>query len=252
MGPLRLLVDIGNSRIKWALASHGTWLIGESFETDAQTLRGHLQAHWLPLDRPVAVWVSNVAGPAVFAELHRWVSDVWACPVSAAQSQSRQGGVTNGYETPERLGVDRWLGLLGLRQRHPLPACLVDSGTAITVDVLDEAGFHLGGLIAPGLKTMKHALQADTYALDIVTGPAPGPVVLGRDTASAMDSGCVLACAGLIEKALGSLTDTTAKKCTLVMTGGDAALIGRHLSIPFQLDDTIVLHGLQIMAEGDL
>lgn len=252
MGPLHLLVDIGNSRIKWALASHDTWLTGESFETDAQTLRAHLQARWLPLDRPAAVWVSNVAGPTVFAELHRWVGEVWACPVSSAQSRSRHGGVTNGYETPERLGVDRWLGLLGLRQRHALPACLIDCGTAITVDMLDKAGFHRGGLIAPGLRTMKRSLQADAHALDIGTGPAREPVLLGRDTASAIDSGCVLACAGLIEKAYGALTTTLEKEYTLVMTGGDAALIGRHLSIPFLLDDTIVLHGLKIMAEGDL
>lgn len=245
------LVDIGNSRIKWARHKGGMFSTGTPFPTDAGRLAASLDSLWLRMDQPSAVYVSNVAGPDSAAELERWVHDRWGIAVHFAQSAARHGCVSNGYTTPEQLGVDRWLGLLGLQRNHVLPACLVDCGTAITADVLDAEGRHRGGVIAPGMATMRRALHQDTHALGWAQSQ-PTSGAFGRDTVSGIALGGALACAGLVEKFLAASNEALQQPVRLVMTGGEAALIGHHLSMPYCPDETIVLSGLLTLAESDL
>jgi type III pantothenate kinase len=159
--------------------------------------------------------------------------------------------VINGYSNPEQLGVDRWLGLLGLQAGYALPACLVDCGTAITLDLLDGQARHRGGLIAPGLMTMQRALQTDAHGLGGLEVRA-GAFELGHDTAGCIQAGCLMACAGLIEKTLTQLTEGLNEPVRLVLAGGDAERIGRQLSIPFELNADIVLRGLSVWAKSHL
>ncbi|MDD1649898.1 MAG: type III pantothenate kinase [Methylococcaceae bacterium] len=245
------LVDIGNSRIKWARYDGGMLLAGTPFATDAGCLMARLDSLWLGLDQPSTVYASNVAGPVIAAELERWVQDRWGIAVHFARSTARHSHVSSGYTTPEQLGVDRWLGLLGLHRNHVLPACLVDCGTALTADLLDADGRHRGGVIAPGMTTMRRSLHQDTHALGLVQGPQVAGA-FGFDTASGIALGGALACAGLVEKFLEASNEALQQPVRLVMTGGEAALIGRHLSMPYCPDETIVLSGLLTLAESDL
>lgn len=238
-----LLVDVGNSRFKWALTTEPTWTSGVPFPTHKPSLRAALDQHWCGLQRPEGLVISNVAGPDIAIAIDSWVKRHWAVPVVYARSEKSRGGVLNGYAQPEQLGVDRWLGLLGLSRDHPLPACLVDCGTAITVDVLDERGCHRGGLITPGLVTMRRALQVNAHALDY-TGDQLSGLALGQDTSFCIQAGCLMACAGLIEKTLNLMAGEMNKPLRVVLTGGDALQIGQCLSIPYELDDSIVMRGL--------
>ncbi len=244
-----LLVDAGNSRIKWALAAGAEWTMGLPLPVRGSSLASALDRIWPLIHRPDAVYVSNVAGPEVATTIDAWVGQHWAVPVCYARSEAGHGAVINGYVQPEQLGVDRWLGLLGLCQEAVLPACLVDCGTAITLDLLDREGRHRGGLIAPGLETMRRSLQASAHGLDLLEA-SPEAAVLGLDTASCIQAGCLTACAGLVEKSLARLTGSLNEPVRLVMTGGDAGRIGGQVSIPFQLDDAIVLRGLSVWAES--
>lgn len=245
-----LLVDIGNSRIKWALASVGVLTSGGTFVRGDDPSAG-LDRHWSEMAPPGAVHVANVAGPAVAERLADWVRARWGLSARFARAEASRGGVINGYDRPEELGVDRWLGLLGLHRHYPLPACLVDCGTAVTLDLLDADGRHRGGLIAPGLAAMRRSLRRDTHALGPVEGhPAPD-ASLGRDTLSGMATGCVLACAGLVEKCVADIRRESGAPIGLVLSGGDAATVGRRLSIPCLVDETIVLRGLLLMAESE-
>lgn len=238
-----LLVDVGNSRVKWTLTTEPTWTTGVPFPTHEPSLHVALDQHWSELQCPERLVISNVAGPDIAEYIDSWVQRHWAVPVVYARSEKSGGGVLNGYAQPEQFGVDRWLGLLGLFRDHPLPACLVDCGTAITVDVLDERGCHRGGLITPGLKTMRRTLQVNAHALDYADDQI-SDLALGQDTPSCIQAGCLMACAGLIEKTLTLMAGEIDKPLRVILTGGDALQIGQCLSIPYELDDSIVMRGL--------
>lgn len=251
MSRARLLVDVGNSRIKWVLATDSTWTPGSPFPTHDTPLAAALDGHWSTLQRPEAVVVSNVAGPGIAGNIDSWVSRHWDIPVHYARSEALHGPVFNGYSKPEQLGVDRWLGLLGLQAEYALPACLVDCGTAITLDLLDGQARHRGGLIAPGLTTMQRALLTDAHGLG-GSEVLSGAFELGHDTAGCMQAGCLMACAGLIEKTLTQLTEGLNEPVWPVLAGGDAERIGRQLSIPFELNVDIVLRGLSVWVESHI
>ena len=113
-----LLVDIGNSGVKWTLTTEPTWTSGVPFPTHELSLHASLDRHWAGLQCPERLVISNVAGPDIAQAIDSWVKRRWAVPVVYARSEKSSGGVLNGYAKPERLGVDRWLGLLGLFRGH--------------------------------------------------------------------------------------------------------------------------------------
>lgn len=246
-----LLADCGNSRIKWAMAVGSGLEIGPAFSSAPAGLEAALDRAWRGLDPPAAVRVSNVAGPDVAAVLEDWVFRHWRLPVRFARSRREAGGVLNGYANPRQLGVDRWLGLLGLARHHALPAYVVDCGTAVTLDFLDGQRRHQGGLILPGLSTMARSLQSGTHALDIELSGLPPEQGLARDTATAIRSGCIMAVAGFIERMHAQLRDEYGSEPACILTGGDAGLLGDYLSISFRRDVALVLRGLWVEAESD-
>ncbi len=240
-----LLVDIGNSRVKWALCEEGELHPGAPFASESEGLGGRLTQSWGALTPPADVYAANVAGPGVEDSLQAWVERRWGLPVRFARTEAEGGGVINGYRHPERLGVDRWLALVGLRRHYPLPACVVDCGTAITLDYLDAEGRHQGGLIAPGLRSMRSVLASTTHQLGRIDDVTTANPRLARDTHEGIQSGCLRACAGLIETVVKDLRQREGDELPLVMTGGDAAIIGRILECPHEL---LVLRGLSSWA----
>ena len=246
-----LLADCGNSRIKWAMATGQDLQMGLPFSSAPAGLEAALDQAWRGLDPPVAVRVSNVAGPDVAALLENWVFRHWRLPLRFASSRREAGGVLNGYVNPRQLGVDRWLGLLGLARHHALPAYVVDCGTAVTLDLLDGQRRHQGGLILPGLSTMTRSLRSGTHALDLEPSGLPPEQGLARDTATAIRSGCIMAVAGFVERMHGQLRDEYGSEPVCILTGGDAGLLGEYLSIPYRRDEALVLRGLWVEAESD-
>jgi len=239
-----LLVDIGNSRVKWAFWRAGELHPGMPFPSDSQGLSGRLTQSWTALTPPAAVYAANVAGPCVEDTLQEWVERHWGLPVRFARTEAEGDGVINGYRQPERLGVDRWLALVGLRRHYPLPACVVDCGTAITLDYLDAEGRHQGGLIAPGLQSMRSVLASNTHRLGSIDDATTVNSRLARDTNEGIQSGCLRACAGLIETVVKDLRQREDDRLHLVMTGGDAAIIGQLLGSSYHQDEHLVLRGL--------
>lgn len=246
-GP-RLLVDIGNSRIKWGLGENGRVDAGPPFAAECAPLMGELDRQWGGLPAPASVVVSNVAGSEIGACLQNWVGRRWGLPVRFVLPEACAYGVVNGYENPEQLGVDRWVCLVAARHAHPLPACIADCGTAITVDALDACGNHLGGLIAPGLTLMQQALIQRTQGLHQGEGVYSG--LLAGNTAAAMMNGARQAGVGLIERTLRAAGRLLGCEPHLVLTGGDAQTIAAELSVPYALAPNLVLQGLLAIAEN--
>lgn len=170
---------------------------------------------------------------------------IWpAASIFVARSTAAALGVSNAYEQPERLGVDRWLSLLAAHRYYPGKRCIVDCGTAITVDILDQ-GRHLGGLIAPGLATMRKSLHSETAALDAVD--CSSDLHFARHTAAAITGGTLMAAIGLIRSAMQRL----AGDYRLLLTGGDAELLAAKLELPLIVDRDLVLKGLSVLADTE-
>jgi type III pantothenate kinase len=240
---VNLLVDIGNSRLKWATTAQDGLKAGAAIANHHLT-EAHLTDLWRRLPRPENLAISCVSARRRAEIVCAAADRLWpGIPVTEAKSEAQAFGVTNAYLQPEKLGVDRWLALLAARRHYGLPVCIADCGTAITVDLLDGHGRHLGGMISPGLELMKQALSAGTEALSyedsaFTVGPA-------NHTGAAIYSGVLSAAAGLIEHVFPAQPAS----CQLLLTGGDAPLIAGQLRFSCRIDPDLVLRGLSLLLE---
>jgi type III pantothenate kinase len=195
---------------------------------------------------PDYIVVASVATEVVALEVLAICRDLWPSITPRLPSSSAYAyGVTNSYARPESLGIDRWLGMLAAFGDYADEVCIVDCGTAITIDVVSKTGHHLGGLIAPGLRMMTKALVADTALLQEVLPSAPK--MLATETRQAIASGTVMAAVGLIE---GSVS-RWAPSARLIMTGGDASIVAEALSLNHTLDPLLVFRGLALFCAED-
>nr|WP_232470675.1 type III pantothenate kinase [Methylococcus sp. BF19-07] len=241
-----MLIDIGNSRVKWARSEPGRYTFGGAFATDASSLAGACESQMAELPRPEAVLVSNVAGARMGRLVADWASARWAVPVRFLCSEASAMGVVNAYPDPARLGVDRWLGLIGAWRMHRDACCIVSAGTALTIDLLDGEGRHRGGVIGPGLSLMRTALTS----LEALAGEVEsGNDFFCNRTAPALSSGILYSAVGLIRESLGRAARLLATEPVVLLTGGDAAMLRPYIEGPVQLVPHLVLEGLHAVAE---
>lgn len=245
-----LLLDVGNTRMKWAaLETGGTFIPVGSLVHAGQDLAALVDAAWRAMPQPDRVVVSNVAGPAFAAALRDWTRASWGVEPYFVIAPPKGWGVTNAYIEPHRLGTDRWAALVAVHHLVKAPACIVDCGTAITIDALAENGEHLGGLIVPGLSMMRHALVTNTRGI-----PDEGEGVvalLARSTRDAVTGGTLYAAVAVIDRVIGDVTAELARPVTCVITGGDAERVMSLLAAKCRYEPDLVLHGLKIIAEGE-
>lgn len=230
-----LLLDIGNSRLKWALLDGDRLAPAQAVEHAGAPQQALAQ---LAIPPPAAVWISHVVGSEGEEQLAAAIERRWNLQPRFARTQARCDGLIVGYSEPERLGVDRWLAMLTAWQRCRTANIVVDAGTALTADVVDAGGQHLGGLIAPGLLTAQRGvLGATRFATrDIHAVPHTG---LGRDTEACVRQGAMLGCLGAIDRAAAQLPGATG-----FITGGDAATLLSGLDARWQHRADLVLEGL--------
>jgi type III pantothenate kinase len=233
-----LLLDIGNSRTKWALL--GPEGLGPS---GARAHGGGTEL--LPDDIPVVpkqVYAANVAGPQAAELLRGAVQGRWACPLVFARAVAVTGPVRNGYADCQQLGVDRWMAILAAYERCSSGVCVVDAGTATTVDLVAAGGQHLGGFILPGVDLMVRSLMDATGELRRLDEGSPADETPQPATATgrAMRDGAWLATAGLVDRALGFLGNSP----QVVVTGGQGERLTGLLGARFVA--ALVLEGLAL------
>jgi type III pantothenate kinase len=246
----RLLVDIGNSRIKWCLARGaraGRQRVlplsgngGTAFARIARAARSATQV--------TAVCVAGAPRERALARALR----IAGLPAPRfIRSSAAAAGLRNGYREAWRLGADRWVAAIGAwheagRRRA---VCIIDIGTATTVDVVDAGGRHLGGLIAPGPELMQRALLTGTRGIALrarggTRAPAAG---LARDTAAAIRLGALQATAALIERAAADARRTQGPRTVVYLTGGGAAAVQPLLRRRVRTCTDLVLRGLAVL-----
>lgn len=207
---------MGNTRTKWRLRNDGGTVVRGELDGSACFSSLSCQIEEFLVDQ---VWVASVVAPSRNEALNVWAKEMFGVLPRFARSQAEFGAVKNGYSMPQRLGVDRWLAMLAAFNYVRGPCVVVDCGSAITVDLLDARGMHLGGYIAPGLVQMQRSLALNTYAVDIEGSPGgPSP---GKDTQSAVLAGQTAMLMGLIQQATAELV-RLGQSPELVLTGGDS------------------------------
>lgn len=236
-----LLLDIGNSRLKWGLLVDGS--IGSTGHLTLSEVRRDGASRLVEqISQPVeSVLACNVAGNEIIGHLAE-LGDI-----KLVRSAAKACGVTNSYQDPEELGVDRWVAMIGARAGTNSACLIVDAGTAVTLDLLDPQGRHHGGQILPGFRLMTESLGQSTSDLPLVDIDTPQALRntsgLANSTNAAIAQGVLGAILGAVERSLRSLTKTYAE-VTVILTGGDAEIIHDHLQHAAELRPHLVLEGL--------
>ena len=268
-----LAIDAGNTRLKWGWHDGARWIsvgdlkIAELAEladladlaernpdaggANPLTGQGHV---------PQQIVIANVAGENVAARLSAWITG-FGVPAHWLRAERERCGVTNLYDTPEQLGADRWAALIAARallagecrgetqeefngQFHGEfhGECLVVcAGTATTADILNARGEFSGGVILPGSALMKAALHHNTGGLPLGEGRV---LAAGRNTLDAIESGCMHAQAGAIERMHRALSP----EAGCLVSGGAGRALAQSLAFPARYVENLVLEGLALVA----
>lgn len=242
-----LAIDVGNTRLKWALyaAPEPRAALLHQGAVFLEAIDELADGEWRNLPPPSTMLGSLVAGEAIRRRTEAQL-ELWDLEPRWVVSTASACGVTNGYDHPNRLGVDRWVALIGARQRilergPAQPALVVMVGTAVTVDALDEGGRFLGGLILPGFGLMLRALEMGTAGLKAPTGEA---VDFPTNTSDALMSGGSDAIAGAIERMHRKLLQRCGEAPALIMSGGAAVKLASITDLPFETVETLIFEGL--------
>lgn len=247
---MHLLIDIGNSSLKWTSLSKGTLGASQKFGYTREELAVQLDTQWRKITKPKHILVANVAGQDVSDILQQWTQQRWNIAPDFITAEPEAHGVINAYINPERLGTDRWLAIIAAHHNYEGNVIVLDCGTALTIDAISNEGKHLGGLIIPGLTLMRQSLVSGTDGIQLRT-TLPGEVsLLACDTEGAVMGGTLYAMVAIIDRIIHDLEHHFSEKATLILTGGDATTLLPLLAHRYNYQPDLVLHGLAIVAKS--
>lgn len=237
-----LTIDIGNTRIKWGEWQDGQLIVAGETKYKKPSIAIALSDTFADTHEPDAVWVSCVAGAEVEQALSEWLDQHWSVKPDFLRTIRELGGVQNMYEDPSEHGVDRWAALLGARQLHKQAVCVIDAGTAVTIDLMDAAGVHRGGRIMPGLEMMRTALLEKTDGIRSIDGECPGFAI---NTADAVTSGTLHMLRAALTEVCEAAKQRLGENMTIIITGGMAEKMLPFLDMPdIHHEPYLVLYGL--------
>ena len=241
-----LVVDIGNTRVKWArfangrlqrqhAAAHATWR--------AKDFEKHLLGHAQDIERIV---VASVAGAQLNRHLTAAARRVSGVTPKFVATRRHLAGVTTTYVRPWRLGVDRFVAVIAAHKRAPHRAvCVIDIGTAMTIDLVDSAGEHLGGSIIPGPQLMVESLLKSTSGIRRRSrGKIRSHSLFVRDTRAAIERGAHHAVAAAVDYAVAEARHAFGTAPLVLLTGGAAESVQPLIQSAHTLVPDLVLRGL--------
>lgn len=247
---MNLLIDVGNSRIKWAMEHEGVLTATHADDRPQnRAVVAYATQTWAAQPPPQRVLVCNVAGQGFGDALAGWVRRTWALKTEFVTALPHAYGVTNAYDKPHSLGADRWVALIAAKTLVQGAVCIVDAGTALTFDVLDAHGQHRGGVIVPGIAMMRRALNDNTQGIRLV---ADAPLLresalLARDTTGGVDLGAFYATIAVIDRVAHDVALELGGLPTRVLTGGDGPALLPLLHGAWRHEPDLVLRGLAVM-----
>lgn len=259
-----LLFDAGNSRLKWALVRDGKLGALHAAPIDDSTALRSWLSRTARIDRAVGV---SVAGATRDRALKAALQRAGFPAPTYVKSSDTAAGVRNGYREAWRLGDDRWAGAVAAWHRAGCyrTVCAVSVGTALTIDLVDHDGHHRGGIIAPGPEMMLASLLGRTQGIaERASRPSlparrksarnlRGAVApLADNTREAIEGGCLIAAAGLIDRTVNQLTRELGVRPVVFITGGGAPTLLPLLKVANKHCPELVLRGVSVLAEVPL
>lgn len=245
---MRLLLDIGNTSVQFlACEEEGLSQAAIYKISHKNCLHQSLRAMSNQLDTCAisTVFVASVLSSEENQVIKEQLSLIFQVPIFIYSAESERLGFRNSYAQPACLGVDRWLAIL--EAWHRRGACaVIDCGSAITVDVADEQGQHLGGYIVPGHSMLIDSLFHGTGQVK-VTPSWSSHLELANSTFEAVNRGSIKMCTSFINETIKSVMSTH-PGTAIFLTGGDAERFAEFVEWPLLMDNTLVLGGLNRVA----
>ncbi|MFT5451559.1 MAG: type III pantothenate kinase [Enterobacterales bacterium] len=233
-----LLIDQGNSALKWCCYDKN------SFTASTAGVLNELVAFAKLNDKAITdIFISCVKNQEQVALItHSLEQNNISQPIRIASTSANFGPLINAYNQFEQLGVDRWLGMIAIWKKHQSGFILVDAGSALTLDIIDNSGKHLGGHIIPGLSMQTKLLIRDTDGIAVASNHKAQAYIPGHSTTEAVLNGCLTNLCSYIDNMYQRYGD--ADSLPLFLTGGDAIHLTTGLTTNHQLEKELVLEGL--------
>jgi type III pantothenate kinase len=236
-------IDIGNSFLKWRYACpRQGWVRGRLLtgQLEAATFEAAQFDCWP--DDISRVRVACVAGAPVEALIADYCRQRWSLVAEFARVQQEQAGVRNSYADPSRMGVDRWVAMLAGYHQAGAEVCVVDCGSAITIDFVGADGAHRGGYIVPGVRLMVSSLLVNTARVIADQAVEEFDLTPGTHTSAAVFHGINFVFDAIAQRLLVQL-ESDYPGAALLITGGDGELFAR-LAAKGEYCPDLVLDGL--------
>ncbi len=248
-----LLVDIGNTRVKWATRVEGR-LSPQRAAGYAQWSAVDWQHHLFDGPPVEHVLAATVAGGDSRQALEAAARAAGVKRVDFVKSTAALAGVRNAYPDPGLLGVDRWVAVIGAHHLAGAACCVVDVGTAATLDAVDASGQHLGGFIVPGPQLMVRSLHAGTNNLAVHTAASTigGTRLFADNTRDAIERGCRIALAALVDRTCAELARNVHSMPRLFCTGGAVDQVLPYVLAQYEQVPDLVLRGLARIFDASL
>lgn len=242
---MKLLIDAGNTRFHWGCYEDGHITNTHSFSYDGNETS--LADHLTNIPTPETVLVANVAGDDLATLLNATSLSLWHITPHYISAEKKAGLVTNGYTHTEKLGCDRWSAIVAAYHKAQSAAMVVDCGSTITVDIVDDGGQHQGGLILPGLKFMYRSLINDTAGIKSTFKLPDSGIFLGRNTHDAVNHAILSAAVEFVEHWIKVFINHYGKEASVYLCGGDAEVIRNYLDAQVEIHPHLVLEGLVLI-----
>ncbi len=250
-----ILIDAGNSCLKYSVLESVNDEVTDYSILDYSNLSNELRAEFESL-LVSDVFVSSVSNPLVFHTIADVVEQLWRIEPQLIVVEQNNYGLSTRYQNPRLLGSDRWLAMIAAYHEFSDNICVVDCGTAITVDVVTDEGMHLGGLISPGLKTARDSLGLKTSNLPFIENNVQNAnnksSLLAINTHDAILGGTLYQISAYIERIVSDIRQEFGDNTQCIITGGDAEQLQQLSMQQFHYREMLVLEGMKIVAKQRL
>lgn len=247
-----ILIDAGNSCLKLSVIEH-------TFHTEQYfTILDYSKLYEDFIEQLsdfsiTHVIVSNVNNPMISHIICDASLSLWQVEASIIISEQDKYGISTLYTNPRLLGSDRWLALIAAYAGYSKALCVIDCGSAVTIDVLNDEGLHLGGFITPGLNMSRNTLGLNTSNLPHITSESSGfdnsSSFLAINTYDAIIAGSLYQLSAYVEHIISEIKNTISDNIECIITGGDAIIVQKLVSHHLVYHEKLVLDGLNIVAK---